>query len=101
MRLSEKAQLEKQQLSNIPEMVCITKERFRDLMRNKMVCQFLSDLNQGTNGDLHMPADWLYEAQGVIGEAVDKVIAALDEHAIRADPEGKIKIYGIEVHNND
>ena len=96
MRLSEK-----QQLSNIPEMVCITKKKFRDLIKNKMVCQFLSDLNQGMNGELHMPADWLYEAQDVINEAVDKVITALDEHAICADPEGKIKIYGIEVHNDD
>ena len=83
----------KNPLENWPEMRIVPKSFLEDLVRHMLVCRFLSDLNQGKNGDLYMPYNWLIEAQDTMDEAVKKVMDHLEQHAIPMDNTEKIKLY--------
>lgn len=78
----------------LPEMVVIPRALFENLIEKEVVCRFISDMNQGLNGNLHLPASWLIEARPAIEECVKAVLGKLDEHS--TDLNKKVKLVGIE-----
>ena len=78
-----------------PEMVVIKREFFEDLVEKEVVCRFLHDMNQGMNGTLHMPANWLINARPAIEECIQLILNKLDENATPLNE--KIKILGIKI----
>ena len=83
----------KNPLENWPEMRIVPKYFLEDLVRHMLVCRFLSDLNQGKNGDLYMPYNWFIKATDTMDEAVKQVMDHLEQYAIPMDDIGKIKLY--------
>lgn len=84
----------KDPFENWPEMVIIPKPFFETLIRHMMALRFLSDLNQGMNGDIYMPATWLHavEEEGAIDMGVKAVMDTLNKNAIDVHND-KFKLY--------
>jgi len=87
----------KDALDGWPEMVMVSREFFAELIKKEAVCRFIEDMNQGLNGDLHLPSTWLYEAAPVIQECTDKIMEHLDKNSTIVDDKGKIKILGLKL----
>ena len=77
-----------------PEMVMISRQYFENLISKEVCCRFIEDMNQGTNGNLILPASWMIDARPVIQECIDKILNILDENATEVSP--KIKILGLK-----
>lgn len=82
-----------------PEMVIIKREFFEDLVEKEVICRFLHDMNQGMNGTLHMPANWLINARPAIEECMKLILNELNENATPLND--KIKILGLKIADGE
>ena len=61
----------KKKKKKLKECVLLPMESYYDLLKHYMVCQFIHDINQGTNGALYLTAEMLDDAQEVINNATE------------------------------